>query len=75
MSSMPTSVSWAASNDLPPYIGLTAVNGNLLGETVAADDFLQTPERRLFISVFHEPTVDHLTMFIHRAIIHYLPEW
>src|SRR6266446_4621142 len=50
------------------FTGLTAVNRNLLGETVAADGFLQKPERRLFIPVLREQKVYGVAMFIHRTI-------
>jgi len=50
------------------FIGVTAVNGNLLGETVAADGFLQKPECRLFIAVLREQKVNGLAGLIHGTI-------
>ena len=44
------------------FIGVTAVDGNLLGETVAADGFLQKPERGLFIAVLREEKVNGLAL-------------
>ena len=44
------------------FIGVTAVDGNLLGETVAADGFLQKAQRSLFIAVLREEKVNGLAL-------------
>jgi hypothetical protein len=50
------------------FIGITAVDGDLLGETVAADGFFQKPERGLFIAVLREQKVNRLALLIYRTI-------
>jgi hypothetical protein len=46
-------------------IGLTAIDGHLLRHAMAADRFLQKPERRFFSPVLREQTVDRVAMFVH----------
>src|SRR5262245_55267819 len=50
------------------FIGVTAVDGHLFGETVAADSFLQKPERRLFIAMLGQQKVNGLAVFVHGAV-------
>jgi hypothetical protein len=50
------------------FIGVTAVDSNRLGDSVAADGFLQKPECRLFIAVLREQKVNGLVLLIHRAV-------
>src|SRR5262249_43897658 len=50
------------------FIGVTAVDGDRLGETVAADGFFQKPERGLFIAVLREQKVNRVAVFVHGAI-------
>jgi hypothetical protein len=50
------------------FIGVTAVDGHLLGETIAADGLLQKPERSRFIAVLREQKVNRLALLIHRPI-------
>ena len=47
--------------------GLTAIDGHLLRHAMAADRFLQKPERRFFIPVLREQKVDRVAMFVHGA--------
>jgi hypothetical protein len=42
------------------FIGVTAVDGNGLGETIAADGFLQKAQRGRFIAVLREQKVNRL---------------
>src|SRR5262249_38552497 len=46
------------------FIGVTAVDGDRLGETVAADGFFQKPERGLFIAVLRQEKVNGLPRLI-----------
>jgi hypothetical protein len=48
-------------------IGFTAVNGDSLGDPVAADRLRQKPQRRLWVSVLRQQKVDGLPGFIHGA--------
>ena len=51
------------------FIGVTAVDGNLLGNPVAADSFLQKAQRGLLVSLLGEEEINGLAMFIHRPIL------
>jgi len=50
------------------FIGVTAVDGDRLGETVAADGFFQKPQGGLCIAVLREQKVNRLAVLIDRAI-------
>src|SRR5262245_4960332 len=50
------------------FIGVTAVNGNDLRETIAADRLFQKPQRGLCVPVLREEKVNGLAVFIHRPI-------
>jgi hypothetical protein len=49
-------------------IRVTAVNGDHLGEAIAADGFLQKPKRRLCIPVLCEQKIDGLAVCVDRTI-------
>src|SRR5262249_34277810 len=50
------------------FIGVTAVDGDRLGEPVAANRFFQQPQGGLFIPVLREQKVNRLALLIDRAI-------
>ena len=50
------------------FIGVAAVDGDRLGETVAADGLFQKPERGLFIPVLRQEKVNRLALLIDRSI-------
>ena len=50
------------------FIGVTAVDGNLLRDPVAADGFFQKPQGGLFIAVLREQKVNRLAVLIDRSI-------
>ena len=50
------------------FIRVTAVNGDLLGDPMTADGFLQKPEGRLFIAVLGEQEVNGLALLIYRTV-------
>src|SRR5262249_7637179 len=50
------------------FMGVAAVNGDRLGEPVAADRLLQKPPRGLFVPRLGEPKVKGLAVFVHHPI-------
>ena len=50
------------------FIGFAAINRDGLGNPVAADGFLQKPERRLCIPVLRKQKVNGLAVFIHCTV-------
>ena len=46
------------------FIGVTTIDGNRLGDPVAADGFLQKAPRRFFIAVLREQKGNRLTGLI-----------
>jgi hypothetical protein len=50
------------------FIRVTAVNGNLLGNPMTADGFLQKSECCLFIAVLCEQEVNGLALLIYRTV-------
>ena len=50
------------------FIGITAINGDRLGEPIAANRLLQTPQRGFGVPLLREEKVDGLAVLIHRPI-------
>src|SRR5215510_12463767 len=50
------------------FIGVTAVDGNLCGRSVVANNILEKPECGLFIPVLGQQKVNRLAVFVHGAI-------
>ena len=50
------------------FVGVAAVNGNRLGEPVAADRLLEKAQRSLFVPMLGEQKVNSLALLIDRTI-------